>query len=215
MNGKLVDWDVYTQDMETTGFPGDLLVQYAGKKVLDIGCGIGRHLDILETAKLRVGVDISLGALKRAQALSDDVFAQANAYHLPFKSHSWDTILSVDVIEHLEYPSDLLQEIARLLQVNGLLILQTPNYPIKRLYDVVNYLKLHGWRKSIRDDPTHVSKLSWCKLESLIAQSFVIIDSMTRNILLESKLPFLKRLRRSFIGKLIGQKTIVIATKPE
>lgn len=216
MNGELVDWDAYTQDMGATGFPGDLLLQYAGKRILDIGCGIGHHLSILGTRNLRVGLDISLGALKRAQALSDGVFfSQANAYYLPFRSHSWDTILLIDVIEHLEYPSKLLREMARLLQVNGLLILQTPNYPIKRLYDVVNYLKPHGWRKSIRDDPTHVSKLSWWRLESLIAQDFVIVDSRARNILLESKLPFLKHLRRSFIGKLIGQKTIVVAAKPE
>ena len=106
-------------------------------------------------------------------------------------------------------------EVARILQPRGCLILQTPNYPIKRLYDVINCIKPGGWRKSIRDDPTHVVKLSWKHIERLVRRDFVIIESRTRNILLESKLPFLLRFKRSWLGKLLGQKTIVVAESPD
>jgi len=214
MGNNAVDWDAYTKDMGATGFPMDLLLRYSGNYVLDVGCGIGRHLVALGTKPLRVGVEISLGALKRAQVLSNEVLlVQADAYRLPFPSSFFDTVLSIDVIEHLEHPSDMLQEIFRILQPHGRLILQTPNYPIKRFYDVINCMKPGSWRKTIRDDPTHVVKLSWWQLERLVSD-FVIIESRTRNILLESKLPFLVRLKRYWIGKLLGQKTIIVAMKP-
>lgn len=211
-----MDWDAYTKDMGATGFPQDLLLKFSGDYVLDVGCGIGQHLAVLGSRLTRVGVEISLEALRRARGLSDGVyFAQASAYGLPFSSSSFDTVLSIDVIEHVEHPVDLLREISRVLRPHGRLILQTPNYPIKRLYDVVNYMKPGGWRKSIRDDPTHVVKFSWWRIERLVMRKFVIVDSRTRNILLESKLPFLLHLKKSWLGKLLGQKTIVIAVKPE
>lgn len=215
MGDKSVDWDAYTKDMGATGFPKDLLLKYSGDNVLDVGCGIGQHLAALGPKSLRVGVEISLGALRRAQALSDEVvFIQANAYRLPFSSSSFDTVLSIDVVEHLEHPADLLREMSRILRPHGCLILQTPNYPIKRFYDIINYIKPGGWRKSIKDDPTHVVKLSWWQLEHLVVKDFVITESRTRNILLESKLSFLVRLKRHWIGKLLGQKTIIVAMKP-
>lgn len=215
MGDNSVDWDTYTKDMGATGFPRDLLLEYSRDNVLDVGCGIGRHLAALGPKPLRVGVEISLEALKRAQARSSEVFLiQANAYHLPFASSSFDTVLSIDIIEHLEHPVDLLQEMFRVLRPRGHMILQTPNYPIKRFYDVINYMKPGGWRRSIKDDPTHVVKLSWWQLEHLMTKDFVIIESRTRNILLESKLSFLVRLKGHWIGKLLGQKTIIVAVKP-
>jgi SAM-dependent methyltransferase len=214
MDDNAVDWDAYTKDMGATGFPVDLLLRYSGDNVLDVGCGIGRHLAALGPKPLKVGVEISLEALKRAQELSNEVLLiQADAYRLPFPSSSFDTALSIDVVEHLEHPSDLLREMFRILLPHGRLILQTPNYPIKRLYDVINYIKPRGWRKSIKDDSTHIVKLSWRQLERLV-KDFVIIESRARNILLESKLPFLIRLKGHWIGKPLGQKTIIVAMKP-
>lgn len=215
MSDNSVDWDAYTKDMGATGFPRSILLKYSGENVLDVGCGIGQHLAALGPKPLKVGVDISLGALKRAQVRSDQVLPiQADAYRLPFPSSSFDTALSIDVIEHLEHPADLLREMSRILRPNGCLILQTPNYPIKRFYDVINYMKPSGWRESIKDDPTHVVKLSWWQLEHLMTKDFIIIESRTRNILLESKLSFLLCLKSSWLGKMLGQKAIIVAMKP-
>jgi len=209
---KKINWDEYTKDIGTTFFPTNILIQYSGNRVLDVGCGFGRHLDSLGNRELKVGLEISIEALKRGRKLYTNVdFVQASAYEMPFKNSTFDTAIMIDVIEHLEYPERALKEIKRLLQEGGYLILQTPNYPAKRVYDFVNYINPRGWRKSFADDPTHVSKFSWKGIEKLVRQNFVILESMTRNILLERRFPLLMRFKKSLLGKCIGQKTIIIA----
>ena len=46
---------------------------------------------------------------------------------LPFKDNSIDTIILGGVIEHLENPLSALREINRVLKVNGVLLMETPN----------------------------------------------------------------------------------------
>lgn len=58
-----------------------------------------------------------------------DVFATASK--LPIRSQSIDTVLLLEVLEHLEYPTDALSEIARVLKPGGRLLLTIPFlYPI-------------------------------------------------------------------------------------
>jgi len=209
-----MNWDEYAKNIGTTFFPTNILIKYSGSKILDVGCGIGRHLDSLGNRELKVGLEISIEALKKGRRFCTNVdFVQANAYEMPFRNSVFDTVIMIDVIEHLEYPERALEEIKRLLQDRGYLILQTPNYPVKRVYDFVNYINPRGWRKSFADDPTHVSKFSWRAIEKLVGEALSISESRTRNILLESKLGFLKGIKKSLLGKLIGQKTIIIARK--
>lgn len=209
---KKSNWDEYAKSMGTTSFPTNILIKYSGGRVLDVGCGIGRHLGFLVNRELKVGLEISMDALKRGKELYKSAsFVQASVYDMPFKNSIFDTAVMIDVIEHLEYPESALKEIKRLLKDGGRLILQTPNYPIKRIYDFVNYVNPRGWRRSFRDDPTHVSKFSWERIERLVRHNFVILESMTRNILLERRFSLLMRFKKSLLGKCIGQKTIIIA----
>jgi hypothetical protein len=118
----------------------------------------------------------------------------------------------IDVIEHLEQPLAALQEVARTLHPRGVLFIQTPNYPIKRLYDFWHFLK--GSRPEYVDDPTHVSKYNCSSLISDIARAgFKISLVIARNILLQKYLPALDRIRDTKLGWLLGQKSIVIAQK--
>ena len=46
---------------------------------------------------------------------------------LPYSDNSFDAVVSLEVIEHLENPRHLIREIARILKVNGRCLITTPN----------------------------------------------------------------------------------------
>lgn len=67
--------------------------------------------------------------------------------HLPYDDASFDVILLVEVIEHLENHRLALSELARILKPNGVLILTTPN--IMRLNSRLHFL-WSGYHKTKR-----------------------------------------------------------------
>jgi 2-polyprenyl-3-methyl-5-hydroxy-6-metoxy-1,4-benzoquinol methylase len=76
-----------------------------------------------------VGVEESSQGIAVARhAFSDCHFIQASLYDLPYPEleHSFDVVISVEVIEHLFYPKELARTAKKLLKPNGRLILTTP-----------------------------------------------------------------------------------------
>lgn len=102
------------------------------KTVLDVACGNGYGSSLLNQAgsNLVVGVDSSPEAINYAQknyAEKGLKFIKANALNLPFNKKTFDIVVSLETIEHLDNPDKFLREIKRVLRNNGLLILSTPN----------------------------------------------------------------------------------------
>lgn len=97
--------------------------------ILDIGCGSGRLISLLERQGYQntVGIDISVSAVKAAKVKKAKFLVASAEEGLPFVSESFDLIFFLDVIEHLRRPYEALQEIYRILSPNGTLILTTPN----------------------------------------------------------------------------------------
>ena len=58
---------------------------------------------------------------------NDLAFVNGNALLLPFANSSFDLIIIQDVIEHLINTSDFYSEVKRVLRMNGLVYLSTPN----------------------------------------------------------------------------------------
>ncbi|WP_219339831.1 class I SAM-dependent methyltransferase [Luteimonas salinisoli] len=96
--------------------------------VLDIGCAdrwMERHLS-RECEYVGVDYPATGGRLYGARP---DVFADAAS--LPFPDASFDTVLLLEVLEHLRDPSGALAEIARVLKPRGQLFLTLPFlYPV-------------------------------------------------------------------------------------
>ncbi len=114
-------------------------------QVLDIGCYIGTVLFTLpkvnKNAKY-VGIDISDGVISYAEALAKTrgerniTFLTHNANaKLPFNKNQFDIILCLELIEHVENPLEVFEDIKRILKPGGTLIVSTPNegYLIKKL----------------------------------------------------------------------------------
>jgi SAM-dependent methyltransferase len=203
-------WDEYAAGRKATGFPSKILIETQGERVLDVGCGIGKHLANMGERKLKVGVELSLARLKEGQRRYKEIrFVLASGEDLPFKDTAFDVVLMIDVIEHLKKPKKAISECARVLKKDGTLILQTPNYPIKRIYDLVEWLRPNGFRKDWRDDPTHFSPFTYGKLSSLLKNKFDHVRILPRNIIFGNKLK-LSKLKYPPIVNRIGHKLIAI-----
>jgi SAM-dependent methyltransferase len=98
---------------------------------LDLGCGPGM-LIAAAAGRRAIGVDVSLTWLVAARQLkleagSEPVLAAAAAEALPLPDQSVDSIVSLDVIEHVADPEPYLREIDRVAKRGGHIALSTPN----------------------------------------------------------------------------------------
>ncbi|MFN3603778.1 MAG: class I SAM-dependent methyltransferase [Leptonema sp. (in: bacteria)] len=99
-------------------------------KVLDVGCSFGGFVKVfLENGYDAEGIDISKYATKEAQRnplLKNRIF-YSDILNFSIKK-KYDIITLIEVIEHLNNPEKVFEKIAKLLNPNGLLILQTANF---------------------------------------------------------------------------------------
>jgi len=114
-------------------------------KILDIGCGWGRDVEILSTKNNEIyAVDISEGMLRIAKSKKYDGkvhFFKSSAIDLPFENKKFDLIYSSEVIEHIPNWKFLVKESKRCLKEGGVLILTTPNFnsPAGVLKKIINF----------------------------------------------------------------------------
>ncbi len=103
----------------------------AGTRVgVDIGCGTGYTAKVLDSHWRTVGVDISADSLRFCQrrGLKRVSLVDMTRLSLPFKADSFDFILALDVIEHLEDDFHALRECQRVLKAGGVLIITVPAF---------------------------------------------------------------------------------------
>ena len=92
----------------------------AAKSILEVGCGTGYWLAAIRSHGRRVfGLDLSLGMLRKARERESSLtLVRGSAEILPFQSHSFDLIFSVNAIHHFIRP-DFVREARRLLKPGG------------------------------------------------------------------------------------------------
>jgi 2-polyprenyl-3-methyl-5-hydroxy-6-metoxy-1,4-benzoquinol methylase len=105
-------------------------------RVLDIACGVGYGTDIiLQEAADRVsqihGVDISKEAIEYARRRyahprAQFVLEDATTF---FDGEGFDTIVSLETLEHLPNPDHFASRLVRMLRPNGMLICSAPTSP--------------------------------------------------------------------------------------
>ena len=94
--------------------------------ILDIGCGKGLYTALLSNNIRRVfGLD-TVCQIEEIYAPSIK-FVQGNAEHLCFLHHTFDCVISTDVIEHVEDAQFFVSEFFRILKPGGYFFLGTPN----------------------------------------------------------------------------------------
>lgn len=205
-------WDNYLKNLKPGWGPVEKMKENAHGNILDVGCGLGEHLRQLRGCGNLFGIDVTNKTLETARKANPNItFIHAPAEKMPFDNNFFDLVFSIEVVEHLKDPKIMFNEVARVLKPGGIFIFQTPNYPIKRFYDLVYYLR--GLKKSLADDPTHFTKKSSFWWEDLAKKYFTVQEAYVRNILFEKKIKSIASQKRNFIGKIIGQKIIIICKK--
>lgn len=130
---------------ETSGYDGleaaIHLTRYAlarelckGRSVLDLACGEGYGSRLLADwgASRVIGVDVSKEAIEHARALFATSLVEyrlgdADSLLDMFPEERFDLIVSLETIEHVKNPEQLLSGFHRLLNPGGVLVLSCPN----------------------------------------------------------------------------------------
>lgn len=181
-------------------------------RAVDFGCGGGRYLELLASViPVQNLTGLEVDGLRvdrlRARGFRCQRLDPARA-RLPFEDDSLDLVFSSNVIEHIPRPLylDYLAEIRRCLRTGGRFVVGTPNYPIKRLYDLHKAFTSGHGRYYLLDDPTHCNKLSILRLERDLSRHFREVRLEPSKIFLEGRLRWLRRpgVRRRL--RLLGDK---------
>jgi 2-polyprenyl-3-methyl-5-hydroxy-6-metoxy-1,4-benzoquinol methylase len=104
-----------------------------GKQVLDCACGTGYGVRMLReagSATYVVGVDIERKATeyaRRKHNADGTAFICSSADCLAFPNALFDVVTSFETIEHVPDDAALIEEFYRVLRIDGILIISTPN----------------------------------------------------------------------------------------
>lgn len=184
-------------------------------RLLDFGCGNGRYLEAFAQyipKKNLFGAEISLERISQVRE-KGFICIQLDPKEaiLPFNNDSFNVVFSSNVIEHIPRALYIryLMEIHRVIKPGGRFVVGTPNYPIKRLYDMWKAITTNFTRYYLFDDPTHCNKMSIFRLEKDLKRVFKYVHLEPTYIFFEGKIPLLKNpnvrhILRGFGNKVFG-----------
>ena len=115
-----------------------------GHRLLDAGCGEGRHcFGALERGARVVGLDLDRDSLRQAAAAlrfrarergSLGALIQGNAFRLPFPDGCFDRVICSEVMEHVHDFRGAARELARVTRPAGRLAVTIPTATSEHLY---------------------------------------------------------------------------------
>ncbi len=144
-----------------------------GRKILDIGCGEGRHTAeaFQHTGIFCVGADKNLKDLKaskkklelheafQGETTSIWSLAGTDIMALPFSDNSFDVIICSEVLEHLPRDNSALFELLRVLKPGGILTVSVPRrwpealcWLLSESYHTINqgHIRIYSGKKLIK-----------------------------------------------------------------
>lgn len=122
-----------------------------GARLLEIGSGMGHLVGDLSQSFQAFGMDLNHWAVKKSQEVAAQASLQtASAQELPYKDGAFNVVIIKHIVEHLPDPAKAINEIGRIVEKDGILILATPN-----LGSLLKPWKGEKWIGY--QDPTHIS----------------------------------------------------------
>ncbi|HYE76660.1 MAG TPA: class I SAM-dependent methyltransferase [bacterium] len=107
-----------------------------GARVVDLACGAGYGTRMLaESGFDALGLDIGADAIDYAQQVYGSLeglkgrlaYVLSDVTHTGLSEGTFPGITAFEILEHLEHPEELLQEIRRLLAPGGIAVVSTPH----------------------------------------------------------------------------------------
>lgn len=140
--------------------------QISGGRVLDAACGNGYGAEVLLAAGPEVvAADVAVEALAEARSLGRDRIrlTGASLLALPFPADTFDVVVSLETIEHVDDDRAYVAEVRRVLRADGVLICSTPN---RRVLNPGRALTDRPFNRF------HVREYAVAELESLLRAAF-------------------------------------------
>jgi SAM-dependent methyltransferase len=162
------------------------LSESPGPSVLNLGSGPFFELARLRDSGRRFTVcDIDARAIELAKQRYTTRLAGADVLgpdgSLPYPDHSFDALVSMDVIEHVPEPLAWVREALRVLKPNGLLFLTTPNYGSHSLRLIENTaLEAVARLQHFSRKHLHPSKMDEARLSRVLHEAGVKAPSIER-----------------------------------
>lgn len=130
-------------------------------KVLEVGCGEGYGVDILAPhADEYMAIDKFQSNLDKYINKHPNVqFKQMSVPPLPFPDNYFDSLVTFQVIEHIEDDAAMIKEMARVLKPGGIMVMTTPNI-----------------KMSLTRNPWHVREYTVGELRRLNERYFSTVD---------------------------------------
>jgi SAM-dependent methyltransferase len=124
-----------------------------GGRLLEMGCGLGHLLGLLQDDFDCVGADIapySIEQLKQNAPKAEGIVMNAGSLER-FDSGAFAVVVALHLVEHLEDPAGAIAQVSRILAPDGLFLFATPNpnYSLRRFKDPAT--------DAIGKDPTHIN----------------------------------------------------------
>ena len=196
------------------------------RTVLDLGCGDGALTGLLAMEGARVtGIDVEPKAIELARemflshGLKGNFILQETAHFHGIGNSSFDFIVCADVIEHVQHPEIILEEIHRILKPTGMAVLTTPvrlaevpldSYHVKEWYpdEFHDFCQSHGQTFGVvKHDFSH--PLIW--FEIYANQTGFVLKTLCLMINILDKIGFNVFIDKRFkIGKYMSMQTVVL-----
>jgi len=110
-----------------------------GARVLDAGCGLGQVTGKYAGQYRIFGLDDEESAVQYCREHWNGNYVRGGLYDIPFEDNFFDSVVFLDVIEHLKEPVIALRELARVLKPGASILICTINYA-NLLWSVGEYL---------------------------------------------------------------------------
>jgi SAM-dependent methyltransferase len=132
------------------GFLTRYLADGCERTILDAGCGTGGMLKDLETFGSLVASDLSEEAANFCKLRGYEII-RSSVLEAPFRANSFDVVLGLDLIEHVDDDVAALREMHRICKPGGLLMVTVPAFQLLwSHHDVINHHKRRYTKRQLQ-----------------------------------------------------------------
>ena len=136
-------------------------------KILDAGCGTGQMTKLLEGYGDAVGLDLAPEAINYAKIRGVKNLVQGSITEPPFEPGSFDLVVSLDVIEHVDNDMQILAGLLDIVRPGGHLVVTVPAFQMLwSEHDEINHHKrryrVPQLRHLVQEAGFEVTRITYC-----------------------------------------------------